>query len=105
MAGFIRSMGPCDSYLKDQGYVAEILHNMGTTCGCNQSKPMCRDLKVVQIHNPLWPYRFTCKETATAGCKSAAKLVPTIWIKVPPKDNKECFNAYKETEILATSCN
>ena len=105
MAEFIRSMGGCESYLKDQGYIAAILHNMGTTCGCIQNKPLCRDLNVDPISNPIWPYHFTCKETATAGCKTAAKLVPTVWIKAPPKDLKDCFNAYKETKILATSCN
>ena len=98
-------MRQCDSYLKDQGYVDAILHNMVTTCGCSRIKPQCRDLTVVQIPNPLWSHRLTCKETATAECKFSAKLVPLIWKKVPTKDDKECFNAYKETESLATSCN
>ena len=93
----MRSMPGCDSYLKNQGYVAAILHNMETTCGCSLIKPFCRDLNVVPTP--------TCKETATAGCKAAAKLVITIWIKVPPKDDKMCFNVYKEDETLANSCN
>ena len=104
MAGFTRSMRYCDSYLKNQGYVDAILHIMVTTCGCSRIKPKCRDLDVVSIPDPIWPFQFTCKETATAACKTSAKLVPTIWIKVPPKDDV-CFNAYKETEMLATSCN
>ena len=105
MAGFMRSMHSCDSYLKDKGYVYGLVHAMVTTCGCIQNKLLCRDLNVDPISNPIWPYHFTCKETATAGCKTSAKLVTAIWSKVPPKDDKVCFNAYKEIENLAASCN
>ena len=105
IAGFNRSMRYCDSYLKNQGYVDAILHGIVTTCGCSQIKPLCRDLNVVEIPDPIWSHQLTCKETATAGCKTIARLVTTIWIKVPTKDDKLCFNLYKETEILANSCN
>ena len=104
MAGFTRSMRYCDSYLKNQGYVDAILHIMVTTCGCSRIKPLCRDLNVAPIPDAIWPYHFTCKETATAGCKTIAKLVTTIWIKIPTKGDKVCFNFYKEDETLANSC-
>ena len=104
MTGFIRSMRPCDSYLKNQGYVDVIVSFTAARCGCNQSNLQCRDLDVVPPADPNRSYRFTCKETATVGCKAIAKLVTTIWIKVPPKDDKLCFDFYKVTEILANSC-
>ena len=105
MTGFIQSMRQCDSYLKNQGYVDAIVNSTASSCGCIQSHLQCRDLNVIPPPNPLLPWRFTCKETATPGCKTIARLVTTIWIKVPTKDDKLCFSFYKVTEILANSCN
>ena len=104
IAGFTRNMASCYSYMKDGSYVKELWESIESSCGC--SYPLCRDLNVFRFPDPIfWHFRFSCKETATAACRTSVKEVTKIWAKVPTEDDKVCFNAYKETKLWATSCN
>ena len=105
MAGFMYNKNMCDSYLKDEAYVNELFESIKPNCGCIDPYPPCRYINIDPIHNPIsWVLRISCKKNATAACKSSVKDITKIWMKVPPKDDKVCFNAYKETEMWASSC-
>ena len=104
IAGLTRNMDACDSYLKDEAYTEELWEVVESSCGC--SYPNCRELNVVYLPEPsFWHFRFTCKETATAACRTSVKEFTNIWAEVPTKDDEVCFNAYQETKLWATSCN
>ena len=107
IAGFIRNLapqGPCDQYLEDGIDVAALMKAIGSNCGCVY--PTCRDLNIVPITHPIsYHVQFTCKQTATADCKSSVQNWFDVWIKVPTKDDKICLDFYNRTKIWATSCN
>ena len=95
----------CDSYLSDEAYVNELFEAITPKCGFSDYMS-CRYINICPITNPInWVLRITCNKTATAACKSSVKDITKIWIKVLTKDDKVCFNAYKETEMWASSCN
>ena len=105
MAGFMDNMGPCDSYLKDTT-TDQVMLSIVSSCGCTLGRPLCRDLNVVLKPDPIsWPYRLTCKNTAAPACKTSVEVWTKVYKKVPPKEDKLCFDFYKETQIWAKSCN
>ena len=109
MARFVRNMLLfCDSYLKDEPDVQELWDSLTTSCGCSDIDHLCRDLNVVPTPNPIisWIYRLTCRETATVACKNAIESViaTKMWREVPTKNDKVCFNLYKEMKLWYTSC-
>ena len=106
MAGFMDNMGPCDSYLKDTT-THQVMMSIMSSCGCStMGRPLCRDLNVVEKPDPIsWPYRLTCKSTAALACKTAVEVWTKVYKKVPNKDDKFCFDFYKETQVWAKSCN
>ena len=105
ITGFTRELCSCDSYIKGKAYEEELSGDFLESC-CGWSHDLCRDLDFVPIPDlNCFGFRLTCKETATEACKNDVKAFHTIWAEVPPKDDEACFNAYKETELWATSCN
>ena len=97
----------CDSYLEDEADVKELWDSIDSSCGCSYTNPICRDLNIVPISNPIsWRYRLTCKKTATVVCKTSVNEVTKIWKKVPTKNDKVvCYSLYEEIKLWATSCN
>ena len=105
MAGFMDTKNPCDSYLKDTT-THQVMLSILSSCGCSDAQPLCRDLDVARISDPIsWTYRLTCKTTGAPACKASVEVWTKVWEKVPPKEDKVCFDSYKETQIWATSCN
>ena len=103
ISGFTRNIGSCCSYMSDCAHNKELWEPVESSCGC--SYPLCRELNVVRMPDPIyWDFRFTCKETATEACRTSVKEFTKIWVEVPTKDDYVCYNAYKETELWATSC-
>ena len=108
IAGFIYNLAPqagCDSYLDNEVDPVEVMSSIMSNCGCDDF--LCRDLNIVPIPHPISAYRnqYTCKQTATADCKSSVQDLFYVWIKVPTKDDKICRDLYNRTKIWATSCN
>ena len=107
IAGFIRnlaSQGPCEQYWKDGIVLDAVMRAIGSNCECDDL--MCRDLIIVPIPHPISThFQPTCKQTATADCKSSVQDLFHVWIKVPTKDDKKCRDLYNRIKIWATSCN
>ena len=107
IAGFIRNLAPqgtCKHYWEDGIDLDAVMKAIGSNCGCDDL--MCRDLIFVPILHPISTlFQPTCKQTATADCKSSVQDLFSVWIKVPTKDDKICFDLYSRTKIWATSCN
>merc|ERR1712154_212888 len=95
----------CVSYMKPRSDLKGLLTNFVSSCGCTASASslVCRDLEVHPQPTPCWSYSMSCKETATAGCKTSVEELAKVWIK-RPEDEDECLWCWIRIQNMEYSC-